>query len=175
MASEIRLRMGVVLKKILFDGGENTGKSSIVTRLSDNLYADTYIPTMGVEFRFIQHGNVKLQIWDVAGQERFRANPETYYTAADVVLYVFDLTNKASFDRLDTIIPVAQKACSAETIHYLIGNKSDTEHRAVTYHDMDNLTVKYNLSGYFHVSAKSGEGIEHIRNILVGLNAPEPL
>ncbi len=162
--------MGIILKKILVDGAENTGKSSIVTRLSDNLYADTYIPTIGVEFRFIQHENVDLQIWDVAGQERFRANPETYYTAADVVLYVFDLTNKASFDRLDTIIPVAQKACSAETIHYLIGNKSDTGPRAVTSQDVADIIAKYNLSEYVHASAKSGHAIEDIRNLLVRLN-----
>ena len=159
--------MGVVLKKILFDGAENTGKSSIAIRMCDNTFTDEYTPTMGViAQRFIQYGNVKLQIWDAAGQERFRANPETYYTGVDVVLYVFDLTNKASFDRLDTIIPVAQKACSAETIHYLIGNKSDTGPRAVTSQDVADIIAKYNLSGYVHASAKSGKGIEDIRNIL---------
>ena len=156
----------VVLKKILIDGDENTGKSSIVTRLNHNIFTDEYTSTIGVEFQFFQVDNVKLQIWDTAGQERFRVSHETYYRGADVVLYVFDLTNKASFDRLDTIIPVAQKACSAETIHYLVGNKSDNDNYAVTSSDIQHMVAKYNLGKYFQVSAKSGKGIGDIRNIL---------
>ena len=167
--------MGIILKKILVDGGENTGKSSIVIRMCDNTFTDEYTPTIGVEFRFIQYGNVKLQIWNVSGSERFRATQSGYYTDADVIMYVFDLTNKASFDRLDTIIPVAQKSCSAETIHYLIGNKSDTGPRAVTLQDVGDIIAKYNLSEYVHASAKYGHAIEDIRNILVGLKDPEPL
>ena len=167
--------MGVVLKKILFDGAENTGKSSIAIRMRDNTFTDEYTSTIGVEFTFHTIENTRLQVWNVSGSERFRVTQSGYYTGADVILYVFDLTNKASFDRLDAIIPVAQKACSAETIHYLIGNKSDTEHRAVTSQDVADIIAKYNLSGYVHASAKSGKGIEDIRNILVGLKAPEPL
>jgi small GTP-binding protein len=163
-----------VFKKVLIDGDENTGKSSIVRRMCNYAFTDEYIGTIGVEFQFFTIENTKLQIWDVAGQEQFRLN-DSCYVGTDVVLYVFDLSNKASFHRLNTIIPIGQKLCLPDTVYYLIGNKSDTEPHAVTSQDMAELVAKYNLAGYVQVSAKSGKGIEDIRNLLVNQKVVKPV
>ena len=164
-----------VLKKVLIDGDENTGKSSIVRRMCNYVFTDEYIGTIGVEFQFFTIENVRFQIWDAAGQEQFRTNHNIYYKSSDVVLYVFDLSNKASFHRLNTIIPIGQKLCLPDTVYYLIGNKSDTEPHAVTSQDVDELVAKYNLAGYVQVSAKSGKGIEDIRHLLVKPVVTEPV
>ena len=64
-------------------GNSTVGKSSLMVRFTDNTFFDTFITTIGVDFKFkimeVNNKIVKLQIWDTAGQERFRTIVNTYY------------------------------------------------------------------------------------------------
>lgn len=88
------------LLKIVLVGNQAVGKSSIFARFNDKKFADTYLTTVGVDFRFQIlkiDGNVcKLQIWDTAGQERFRAITSAYYKGSHAVIVVYDLTDENS-------------------------------------------------------------------------------
>ena len=85
------------LLKVVIVGNQAVGKSSIFARFSDKKFADTYLTTVGVDFRFKMmniDGNLcKLQIWDTAGQERFRAITSAYYKGCHAALAVYDLTD----------------------------------------------------------------------------------
>jgi Ras-related protein Rab-5C len=157
---------GVIESKIVVVGDARVGKTSIVRRLSHNVFTHTYLSTIGVEFCFMSIGNNKLQIWDTAGKEHLRINLETYYSSANVVLYVFDITNKASFDYLYNVIADAQKRCSPDTVHYLVGNKSDADEYDVTVRDISDILTKYKLNGFMLVSSESGNCFEDIHTIL---------
>lgn len=71
------------LFKIVIVGNQGVGKSSLFVRFCDDNFAENYLPTIGVDFRFkmmdIEGQTCKLQIWDTAGQERFRTITSAYY------------------------------------------------------------------------------------------------
>jgi len=71
------------LFKLVIIGNSGVGKSSLLLRFADDQFSESYLTTIGVDFRFrtlpIDGKNVKLQIWDTAGQERFRTITSAYY------------------------------------------------------------------------------------------------
>jgi Ras-related protein Rab-1A len=71
------------LFKVVIVGNQGVGKSSLFIRFCDDNFADNYLPTIGVDFRFkmveVDGKTCKLQIWDTAGQERFRTITSAYY------------------------------------------------------------------------------------------------
>ena len=75
------------LFKLVIVGNSGVGKSSILLRFSDDQFNESYLTTIGVDFRFktlnIDGKTIKLQIWDTAGQERFRTITNAYYKGAD--------------------------------------------------------------------------------------------
>lgn len=82
------------------------GKSSIVIRYADNDFSDVFLATIGVDFRFksfmLNGESVKLQIWDTAGQEKFRTITSSYYRGAHALMIVFDITDLQSFQDATT-------------------------------------------------------------------------
>ena len=86
--------------KILLIGNSNTGKSAIINSISGGVFDKSYVSTIGVDFA-IKHItlkdedteiNVKLQIWDTAGQESFRSITRSYYRDSAGVIIVYDIT-----------------------------------------------------------------------------------
>lgn len=82
-------------------GNSCVGKSSIVIRYADNDFSDVFLATIGVDFRFksfmLNGESVKLQIWDTAGQEKFRTITSSYYRGAHALMIVFDITDMQSY------------------------------------------------------------------------------
>eukprot|EP00828_Plagiopyla_frontata_P045193 TRINITY_DN7656_c0_g1_i1.p2 TRINITY_DN7656_c0_g1~~TRINITY_DN7656_c0_g1_i1.p2 ORF type:complete len:140 (+),score=23.32 TRINITY_DN7656_c0_g1_i1:15-434(+) len=91
--------------KYVIIGNSGVGKSSLLLRFTDDSFSESYLTTIGVDFRFktikVQDKNIKLQIWDTAGQERFRTITNAYYKGADGIVVVYDTTCKSSFDDID--------------------------------------------------------------------------
>ena len=87
---------------------------------------------------------INCQIYDTAGQERFRALNTTYYRRADAVLLVYDITNKKSFNNIrDFYIPAIKEYCKKDVIVILLGNKADLKkERKVKCEEGINLAIK---------------------------------
>jgi Ras-related protein Rab-1A len=89
------------LFKVVLVGNSCVGKSSIVIRYADNDFSDVFLATIGVDFRFksfmLNGESVKLQIWDTAGQEKFRTITSSYYRGAHALMIVFDITDMQSY------------------------------------------------------------------------------
>lgn len=92
------------LFKLVLIGDSSVGKSCLLLRFADDSFTESYISTIGVDFRFrtvkIEDKTVKLQIWDTAGQERFRTITSAYYRGADGIIMVYDVTRRESFDHV---------------------------------------------------------------------------
>jgi len=150
--------------KIIVVGESYTGKTSIATRFVRNKYYTDFNSTIGVEFdsKIIQlpQYSIKLQIWDTTGQERFRSITKSYFRGCVGVLLVFDLTNRVSFERLESWLKDLRRECSAEEQNIiLIGNKSDlTNQIKIADNEALALVKKYNLGGYYMTSAKCDNG-----------------
>ena len=144
--------------KVLLLGNSNVGKSSLFLRFVDDIWNDTFVPTIGVDFKIktfdIDEKKIKMQIWDTAGQERFKNIIASYYRGAHGILLIYDVTDKDSFKNLSNWIIEIEKNSSKQVLKVLIGNKTDLEDkRVVTYNQGKEFADTYGLN-YSETSAK---------------------
>jgi len=117
------------LFKLLLIGDSGVGKSCLLLRFADDSYLDSYISTIGVDFKIRtveQDGKtIKLQIWDTAGQERFRTITSSYYRGAHGIIIVYDVTDQDSFNNVKQWLNEIDRYASDNVNKLLVGNKSD--------------------------------------------------
>lgn len=117
------------LFKVLLIGDSSVGKSCLLLRFADDSYADSYISTIGVDFKIrtleLDEKAVKLQIWDTAGQERFRTITSSYYRGAHGIIIVYDVTEMESFNNVKQWLSEIDRYANDSVCKLLVGNKCD--------------------------------------------------
>ena len=110
-------------------GDSGVGKSCLLLRFADDKWTDSYISTIGVDFKIrtidLDGKTIKLQIWDTAGQERFRTISSTYYRGAHGIIVVYDVTNLDSFNNVKRWLTEIDKYARENVNKLLVGNKAD--------------------------------------------------
>ena len=144
--------------KVLLLGNSNVGKSSLFLRFVDDIWNDTFVPTIGVDFKIktfdIDEKRIKMQIWDTAGQERFKNIIASYYRGAHGILLIYDVTDKDSFKNLSNWLIEIEKNSNKNVLKVLIGNKTDLEDkRVISYNQGKEFADSYGLK-YIETSAK---------------------
>lgn len=152
------------LFKLVLIGDSGVGKSCLLLRFADDAFTESYISTIGVDFRFrtvkIEKKTVKLQIWDTAGQERFRTITSAYYRGADGIIMVYDVTSMDSFDHVNDWLKEVNRYASEGTCKLLVGNKSDRNvDRVVTSHRAKEFSDELGIE-FLETSAKSAKNVE---------------
>mmetsp|Transcript_4665 Transcript_4665/g.10029 ORF Transcript_4665/g.10029 Transcript_4665/m.10029 type:complete len:206 (+) Transcript_4665:150-767(+) len=151
------------LFKLVLIGDSGVGKSCLLLRFADNAFTESYISTIGVDFRFrtvkVDKNTVKLQIWDTAGQERFRTITSAYYRGADGIIMVYDVTSQDSFNHVADWLTEVNRYASEGTCKLLVGNKSDREDRAVSSEEASAYAEKLKIP-FLETSAKNAENVE---------------
>jgi Ras-related protein Rab-1A len=152
------------LFKLVLLGGSSVGKSSLMTRYTDDTYTDEINSTIGTDFRVkmikFKSKAIKLQIWDTAGQEKFRSINTTFFRGVHGFIVVFDLNNLDSFKNVRLWIDDIKTYCANNYSIMLVGNKCDLP-RVVQESDIKPLTDEFNIS-YFETSAKTDAGVSTI-------------
>eukprot|EP00300_Choanocystis_sp_HF-7_P030628 c39500_g1_i1.p1 GENE.c39500_g1_i1~~c39500_g1_i1.p1 ORF type:complete len:225 (-),score=44.53 c39500_g1_i1:187-810(-) len=151
------------LFKLVLIGDSGVGKSCLLLRFADDSFTETYVSTIGVDFRFrtldIDGKLIKLQIWDTAGQERFRTITSAYYRGADGIIVVYDITHHESFEHVDDWLREASRYAKDGVIKMIVGNKSDREDRAVTAEDGAALADKNGMR-FIETSSRNATNVE---------------
>jgi len=152
------------LFKLLLIGDSGVGKSCLLLRFADDTYTDSYISTIGVDFKIrtvdLDTKTIKLQIWDTAGQERFRTITSSYYRGAHGIIIVYDITDKESFDNVRQWLFEIDRYASENVCKLLVGNKSDlTNKRAVEYEQAKTFADELNIP-FLETSAKNAANVE---------------
>ena len=148
--------------KILILGESTVGKTSLLIRSLDNKF-ENGVPTLGVDIRYkylkYENKNIKLDLWDTAGQERFKAIISTYYKGAHAAIFVFDITNADSFEKMKALIE-STRADAFDLKMIIVENKVDLEdERKVKEEAIEEYQQASNID-VIKASSKTGEGIE---------------
>ena len=157
--------------KILLLGDSEVGKSCFLMRYSDNVFVENYITTIGLDYKlkYVQLDSgetIKVQLWDTAGQDRYRTIAKNYYKGSHGILLLYDVTKLSSFENIREWIKDIKEEVYEKAIIFLIGNKIDkTTERKITTEQGTKLAEEYNLP-FFEASAKSGENVDEIFKFL---------
>ena len=149
--------------KIIVLGSSSVGKTCILVRGFDNRFVSSNVSTVGIDFKtkFFKFDDTKVKVnyIDTAGQEIFKSISLNYLKGADGAILVFDITNKETFDLINSWIEDIKENNQMNIGKILIGNKVDLEEsREVDKSDGEQLAKKLECP-YFETSAKTGENI----------------
>ena len=157
--------------KIALLGDSTVGKTSIIKRLINNDFKENQLSTIGTEqntktIKLNENSEEEilctLQIFDTAGQEKFRSITPNYIKNADGIVLVFDLTNSSSFENIKYWIKQIHNNKKYENLPFIIvGNKYDLKDEIVVQEDKIKFNGK-NSENFFYCSAKDNYNVYEI-------------
>lgn len=157
--------------RLILIGDSTVGKSSLLYHFKGREDIEDLSLTVGVDFHArvmkVDGQQVKLQIWDTAGQDRFRAIIKSYFRNAVGGLLVFDIANRSSFENLNGWLEEAREGSNGQKLVFvLVGNKSDLElKRAVSKEEAWQYAHEHGMD-YIETSAISGTNVERAFQML---------
>lgn len=165
-----------VLYKFLVIGNFGVGKTAIIRRFTEGKFSPYYKLTIGVDFasKTIQWSddvNVSLQLWDIAGHERFGYMTRVYYKYAIAAIIVFDLSRPATFDSVikwhsDVREKVSLQDGGPIPI-MILANKCDLPDVSINKDVLNRFCRRHNILGWFYTSAKEDIHINEAMRFLV--------
>ena len=140
-------------------GNAEVGKTSFILRYTENKFQDTYLATVGVDFKLktmtIKEKAYKIFFYDTTGQERYKSLSLNMIKSAHGVIIMYDITNKSSFNSIYDWIKDVKNCKGANFPMILVGNKIDKEEeRIISKEEGENLAKEYNID-FFEISNKN--------------------
>lgn len=162
--------------KVLIVGDTKVGKTSMVMRYTSNKWLNSVKPTIGADFavKVVQWSSsetVKLHLWDIAGQEHFRAMTRTYYRGASGCVVMFDVTNRDTYEhtrdwKLDldskVVLPNGQPVPCI-----LLANKDDAEGKVVTSMEVQKFARDNGFLYWGFMSVKENRNVDESMRQLI--------
>ena len=158
---------GMITFKIMLLGDSSVGKTAFILRFCDGKFDDDTITTIGLDTKtkFVSHKDkkIQLQIWDTAGEERFRSIAKSCYKGADGILLMYDVSNIGSFKHIKNWITDIENNITVpkdKLALIIIGNKSDLpeEKKQVDNKDREDFENKYKYK-IIEASAKTDKNV----------------
>lgn len=159
----------LMFKVCLFgDGG--VGKTTLVNRYLTGVFKTNSQITIGVDFHVkkleLEGKRITLQIWDFAGEDRFRFLLPSYVIGASGGIFMYDITRYSSLKNFDAWFDIFKKGYTGDKNQMpvvMVGGKLDLEYRrTVSSNEALEIAKKHNLYGYIECSSKDGENVEEI-------------
>ncbi len=161
MADEEEYEM---MAKVILIGDSSVGKTNIMSKYLKNQFNENSKATVGVEFGsklFKLNGhNIKAQIWDTAGQEKYKAITGAYYKGSKGAFVVYDITRKETFESVDKWINDLKSSGDPKLIIIIIGNKCDLEEKREILKEQGEEKAKSFGCAFLETSALSGDNID---------------
>jgi GTP-binding nuclear protein Ran len=156
---------------IIGDGG--VGKTSLVRLLGGENFNPSYVATLGCCVEPMRIGKLYNQVvfnmWDLAGQEKFRGLDLGYYVATDIVIVCFDLTSVSTLEHCKVWIAKALEAKLERKAFILVGLKADCKTKQITRKMVYEM---YPGLPYFEISNKTRDGREDLLSYLLDTFSP---
>lgn len=168
------------IAKVLVVGDVYTGKTSVIRRYVRNQFSKDYQTTIGVDFALkrvhTSNGDINVQLWDIAGQERFAGLSRIFYTHAVAAIIVFDITKRDSFENTikwkDDINSKVFLPSGERIPVLLLANKIDLvtsgeEQQCCSDEELQTKVRDHSFFEVHKVSAKTGENVKKGCNRLI--------
>ena len=151
--------------KILTIGESTVGKTCLLHQYTNKTFSTKTILTSGIDVKNINikvdDKYIKMQCWDTSGQERFRSITASYYRNSQGIILVYDITNKQSFQAIDTWVKDVDQYAGGLIDIILVGNKSDLPNRKVSREEGEDLARRYQIP-FFETSAKLRTNVDEV-------------
>lgn len=149
---------------IILLGSASVGKSNLMNRFLTGKFIDTYLSTIGINCLFktfnFDGKKVKVNYFDTAGQERYNSLNSAFLRKAEGVIFVYDITSRESFNKLNFWIAELQKKNSNSKVLMLVGNKIDLEDgREVSFREGEEKANEIGCP-FMETSAKTNTNIK---------------
>ena len=156
------------LFKVVFVGDAGVGKTQIINKFVKNKFSNDYKPTIGVDFYFKTINSngkiIKLQLWDTAGQKKFKTITKSYYKGAHLIVFVYAIDNENTFKNIQNCGKDVKEQTNEKTKFLLVGNKCDLyEEKQVSTEEAQKYAKDNNME-FIEVSAKEGTNINDMFN-----------
>ena len=162
--------------KLVVIGEAGVGKTSLIRRLSENKFDNSYLMTIGMDPIAVKfpvqktdgsNKEYEVVFWDIAGQEQFRVIRDIFYRGAEAAVAVFDLTRKDTLSKLNGWIKEFYDIVGEKPL-LVLGNKEDMEdYVSISNAEVNGFLVQNHVKKYFSVSAKTGAKVKEALNDLV--------
>ena len=161
MADEEEYEM---MAKVILIGDSSVGKTNIMSKYLKNQFNENSKATVGVEFGSklfkIDNHTIKAQIWDTAGQEKYKAITGAYYKGSKGAFVVYDITRSDTFESADRWINDLKSTADPKITIILIGNKCDLEDKREVLKEQGEEKAKSFDCAFFETSALKGDNID---------------
>jgi len=159
--------------KITILGDAAVGKTSLISQFVESSFQEDYKPTLGANIVrkdvILDKTRVRLIMWDLAGQEKYRVVRSMYFQGCEGALLVYDVTRYHTLDSINSKwLRDFKKHVRKKGAYILIGNKIDLkDQRVIPTERGKELATKIKASHFIETSAKLGENIEEAFFLLV--------
>jgi len=152
------------LFKVVLIGDSGVGKSNLLSRFTRNEFVVESKSTIGVEFATrtlqVEGKAIKAQIWDTAGQEKYRAITSAYYRGAVGALLVYDISRMPTFEHLERWLQELLNLADKSIVVMLVGNKSDLKHMRAVSTEQGKLFSAANHAMFIETSALDSNNVD---------------
>lgn len=160
-----------MMAKVILIGDSSVGKTNIMSKYLKDQFMEFSKSTIGVEFSSktfnVQGHKIKAQIWDTAGQEKYRSMTSTYYKGSKGAFVIYDITRKETFESVDNWINDLKLKGDPNIIVFLIGNKNDLEESREVAKDEGEEKGRSFQCGFLETSALSGDNIDEAFDLMI--------
>lgn len=149
---------------VILVGESGVGKTNLLSRFAFDEFNIESRATIGVEFSTrnitVEGTVIKAQVWDTAGQEKFRAVTNAYYHGSVGAMIVYAVNNRNSFEKIEKWLEEVKKHADPNAIVMVIGNKSDLDDaRVVASTEGETLAEKHGFL-FMETSAKNSLNVD---------------
>ena len=150
--------------KLLVVGDSSVGKTNFVMRLINNEFSKNYMTTSGIDLKTtdieIKNKKIHIQLWDTAGQEKYKAITKNLFLKVMGALIIYDITNEASYNNLKSWVKLIKEECGKHMQLIILGNKSDlNDERKISKDEAINYAKEQKID-YIETSSKTGENVK---------------
>lgn len=156
--------------KLLIVGDTTVGKTNFISRFIENKFNSNYMSSSGIDLKSsqlqIKNKNVRIQIWDTAGQEKYKAITKNLFLKVMGAIVIYDITSEKSYINLKSWVQLIKEECGSHMNIIIVGNKSDLIDERKIEEEVALNYAKEQKAQYIETSCVTGDNIKKAVTIL---------